>query len=48
MTPPQATGTLTRLTLAAPWRRVDLVLPSETPLGELLPEIVRLLGYQTQ
>ncbi|CAL99925.1 type VII secretion integral membrane protein EccD [Saccharopolyspora erythraea NRRL 2338] len=47
MTPPQATGTLTRLTLAAPWRRVDLVLPSETPLGELLPEIVRLLGYQT-
>ena len=38
--------TLTRVTLVAPHRRVDLVLPSEPPLGTLLPEIVRLLGYQ--
>ncbi|MBK0866301.1 MULTISPECIES: EsaB/YukD family protein [unclassified Saccharopolyspora] len=47
MNPAAATGTLTRVTLAAPWRRVDLVIPSETALGELLPEIVRLLGYRT-
>ncbi|GAB2679887.1 hypothetical protein GCM10027271_46430 [Saccharopolyspora gloriosae] len=47
MTGPSAAGTLTRLTLATPWRRVDLVLPAETPLGELLPEIVRILGFPT-
>ncbi|ALG06475.1 EsaB/YukD family protein [Kibdelosporangium phytohabitans] len=46
MNPAVTTGTLTRLTLAAPRRRIDLVLPSEAPLGELLPEIVRLLGYR--
>lgn len=38
-------GTLTRVTLVAAHRRVDLVLPSETPLGTLLPEILRMLGY---
>lgn len=43
---PSTTGTLTRVTLVAPRRRVDVVLPSETPLGVLLPEITRLLGYR--
>lgn len=45
-TVPAQSGTLTRLTLVAPHRRVDLVLPSEASLGTLLPEIVRLLGYR--
>lgn len=39
-----AVGRLTRLTLAGPRRRADLVLPSDDPLGALLPEIVTLLG----
>lgn len=46
MTASPTGGTLTRVTLAAPQRRVDLVLPSGTPLGELLPDVVRLLGFR--
>lgn len=41
-----APGTLTRLTLVGPQRRADLVLPADAPLGELLPDIVRFLGFQ--
>lgn len=37
-------GRLTRVTLAGPHRRADLVLPSSERLGALLPEIVTLLG----
>ena len=38
------TGRLTRVTLVGPRRRVDLVLPSDEPLGALLPEIVAMVG----
>jgi len=38
------TGRLTRVTLVGPRRRADLVLPSDEPLGALLPEIVAMLG----
>lgn len=39
------TGRLTRVTLAGPLRRVDLVLPSDEPIGLLLPEIVTMVGH---
>ncbi|UGY93026.1 type VII secretion integral membrane protein EccD [Streptomyces gobiensis] len=39
----QRTG-LSRVTLVGDRRRVDMVLPSEEPVGELLPDILRLLG----
>jgi type VII secretion integral membrane protein EccD len=39
-----ATGRLTRVTLAGPRRRADLVLPSDEPIGVLLPEIVSMVG----
>jgi type VII secretion integral membrane protein EccD len=39
-----AMGRLTRVTLVGPRRRADLVLPSEEPMGILLPEIVTLMG----
>ncbi|MEW2527669.1 type VII secretion integral membrane protein EccD [Streptomyces sp. NPDC047071] len=35
---------LSRVTLVGERRRVDLVLPSQEPVGLLLPEILRLLG----
>jgi len=38
------TGRLTRVTLVGPRRRADLVLPSDEPLGTLLPEIVAMVG----
>ncbi|MFN2494736.1 MAG: type VII secretion integral membrane protein EccD [Pseudonocardiaceae bacterium] len=38
------TGGLTRVTLVGPRRRADLVLPSDEPVGILLPEIVTLVG----
>jgi type VII secretion integral membrane protein EccD len=41
---PAATGRLTRVTLAGPRRRADLVLPSDEPIGVLLPEIVSMVG----
>ncbi|MFF1353330.1 type VII secretion integral membrane protein EccD [Streptomyces sp. NPDC058297] len=34
---------LSRLTLVGERRRVDLVLPSQEPIGRLLPEVLRLL-----
>lgn len=43
--PPAATGRLTRVTLAGPRHRIDLVLPSEEPVGVLLPELVAMVGY---
>jgi type VII secretion integral membrane protein EccD len=45
--PPHRTGTgrLTRVTLAGPRHRIDLVLPSDEPIGLLLPEIVAMVGY---
>lgn len=48
MTGPQtlaAAGQLSRVTLAGPHRRIDLVLPADEPLGLLLPEIVALVGH---
>lgn len=42
--PMPAVGRLTRVTLVGPRRRADLVLPSEEPMGMLLPEIVTLMG----
>lgn len=35
---------LSRVTLVGESRRVDLVLPSQEPVGLLLPEVLRLLG----
>ncbi|MGA4839870.1 type VII secretion integral membrane protein EccD [Streptomyces sp. G45] len=35
---------LSRVTLVGERRRVDLVLPSQEPVGVLLPEVLRLLG----
>ncbi|KUN00790.1 type VII secretion integral membrane protein EccD [Streptomyces yokosukanensis] len=35
---------LSRVTLVGEQRRVDLVLPSQEPVGLLLPEVMRLLG----
>lgn len=41
---PAPTGRLTRVTLVGPRRRADLVLPSDEPIGMLLPEIVAMIG----
>ncbi|MGW0556029.1 type VII secretion integral membrane protein EccD [Streptomyces sp. NPDC002926] len=35
---------LSRVTLVGDRRRIDLVLPSDEPIGRLLPEVMRLLG----
>ncbi|MFI6089564.1 type VII secretion integral membrane protein EccD [Streptomyces sp. NPDC051218] len=35
---------LSRVTLVGERRRVDLVLPSQEPIGRLLPDVMRLLG----
>ncbi|MEV5525889.1 type VII secretion integral membrane protein EccD [Streptomyces prunicolor] len=35
---------MSRVTLVGERRRVDLVLPSQEPIGRLLPEVMRLLG----
>jgi type VII secretion integral membrane protein EccD len=40
------TGSLTRVTIIGRRRRVDVVLPSDEPLGLLLPEIVAVVGYE--
>ncbi|WP_435204283.1 type VII secretion integral membrane protein EccD [Micromonospora sp. bgisy143] len=48
MTGPQtlaSAGHLSRVTLAGPHRRIDLVLPADEPLGLLLPEVVALVGH---
>lgn len=39
-----ANGELTRVTIVSPNTRVDLALPSEVPLAELLPTILRHAG----
>ncbi len=36
-------GRLSRVTLVGERRRADLVLPSDTPIGQLLPDILKLL-----
>lgn len=38
---------LTRVTLAGPRRRVDLALPSDEPVGLLLPDILRLTAHRS-
>ncbi|MGW7271230.1 type VII secretion integral membrane protein EccD [Streptomyces sp. NPDC054864] len=38
---------MSRVTLVGEQRRVDLVLPSQEPIGLLIPEVLRLLGDQT-
>lgn len=43
---PAATGRLTRVTLVGPRQRIDLVLPSEEPVGVLLPELVAMAGHR--
>lgn len=40
------TGPLTRVTLAGPRRRVDLAVPSDEPVGMLLPEILALTAHR--
>ena len=35
---------MSRVTLVGEHRRVDLVLPSQEPIGRLLPDVMRLLG----
>jgi type VII secretion integral membrane protein EccD len=35
---------LTRITVASPQRRVDVVLPAEVPLAELMPDLVQRAG----
>ncbi|MFF2373075.1 type VII secretion integral membrane protein EccD [Streptomyces xiamenensis] len=35
---------VSRVTLVGDRRRIDLVLPAEDPIGELLPDVLRLLG----
>jgi type VII secretion integral membrane protein EccD len=40
-----ATGHLSRVTLAGPRRRIDLVLPADEPVGLLLPEVVGMVGH---
>ncbi|GIJ51799.1 hypothetical protein Val02_86850 [Virgisporangium aliadipatigenens] len=41
---PAASTGLTRVTVASPQRRVDVVLPDAVPLAELLPELLRRAG----
>jgi type VII secretion integral membrane protein EccD len=38
-------GVLTRITVASAKRRVDVVLPDEVPVAELLPDLVQRAGY---
>ncbi|MCX4469627.1 ESX-1 secretion system protein eccD1 [Micromonospora sp. MW-13] len=38
------TSGLARVTISAPRRRVDVALPEQVPLGELLPEVLRHAG----
>ncbi|MFD0631080.1 EsaB/YukD family protein [Catenulispora yoronensis] len=41
---PGAAGGHCRVTVVAPTRRVDVALPEDVPLAELLPELLRLVG----
>jgi type VII secretion integral membrane protein EccD len=43
MTAPAGTG-LARVTVSTAQRRIDVALPEEVPLAELLPEVLRLAG----
>lgn len=42
-TPTTARAQLSRVTLVGERRRADIVLPSDTPIGQLLPDILQLL-----
>ena len=37
---------LTRVTVISPTRRIDLALPGENTLGEIMPNILRFSGYE--
>lgn len=39
--------TLSRVTLVGDRRRIDMLLPAEEPVGELLPDVLRMLGDST-
>jgi hypothetical protein len=41
---PAPTSGLARLTIRAPRRRLDLAIPHQVPLAELLPEVLRRAG----
>ena len=41
---PAAAGGHCRVTVVAPTRRVDVALPEDVPVAELLPELLRLVG----
>lgn len=41
---PAVVGGHCRVTLVAPTRRVDVALPEDVPVAELLPELLRLVG----
>ena len=41
---PAPTSGLARVTIRAPRRRLDLAIPHQVPLAELLPEVLRRAG----
>jgi len=44
MSAPTRSAAYTRVTLAGSRRRVDVVFPSQEPIGALLPDVIRLTG----
>jgi len=45
---PAPTSGLARITIRAPRRRLDLAVPDQVPLAEILPEVLRRAGEATQ
>ena len=41
---PAQTSGLARITIRAPRRRLDLAVPDQVPLAEMLPEVLRRAG----
>ena len=41
---PAPTSGLARITVRAPRRRLDLAVPDQVPLAEILPEVLRRAG----
>ena len=41
---PTSTSGLARITIRAPRRRIDLAIPHQVPLAEMLPEVVLRSG----
>src|SRR6185436_10154387 len=45
---PLPTSGLARITIRAPRRRLDLAVPDQVPLAEILPEVLRRAGEATR